>query len=211
MKLTSPKYSANGNRRAPRKGSARASRLSDDIAVAKQLDRVDAPGRATPRVLVLVGDLSTNAAGFIPAASAFSSSNAFSAPDFASLATLFVSYRVISMEVTFMPVVVVNTTTNVEVGCFVSCEWNAGTSPSTYQSVCEGANMKARNGRKIVKVCARNTQLQNQQFTSITAPVAGGDSFGIAYGAPQTGRPATATTQWCKYVQRMLCEFKYAG
>jgi len=199
------------SRRGSRKASRREPRLSDDIAVARQLDRVDDPRRPTPRVLVLVGDLSTNGAGYIPAASAFSSANAFSAPDFASLATLFVSYRVISMEVTFMPVVVVNTTTNVEVGCFLSCEWNAGTSPSTYQSIAEGANMKARNGRKIVKICARNTQLQNQQFTSITAPVAGGDSFGIAYGAPQTGRPATATTQWCKYVQRMYCEFKYAG
>jgi hypothetical protein len=209
MNSTKLNSNSGGGRRKPSKRDHY--RLSDDIEVARRLDAVSDPAVPTRRILVLVGDLSTNGSGYIPAASAFSSSNAFSAPDFASLATLFVSYRVLMMEVTFQPVVVVNTTTNVEVGCFVSCEWNAGTSPSTYQSVCEGANMKVRNGRKIVKICAKNTQLQNQQFTSITAPVTGSDSFGIAYGAPQTGRPATATTQWSRYTQRMLCEFKYAG
>lgn len=192
----------NGRRRRPE---------DDDVAIPMQMSAVGGAARITKRILTIVGDLSTNAAGYLPAASSFSSSNANLAPDFASLANLFTSYRVISMEVVFMPVVNVNTTTNIEVGTFVSCEWNGGTSPSTYQQLCDGANFKARNARKIVRISARNRQLQNKNWTSITGAVTGTDTFGISFGAPQTGRGATPTTQWCRYVQRLMCEFQYAG
>jgi hypothetical protein len=168
-------------------------------------------GRTTKRVLTIVGDLSTNASGYIPAASAFSSANAFSAADFAALANLFTSYRVLSIEVILMPVTVVNTTISIEVGPYLSCEWNGGTSPSTYQQIADGANMQARDGRKIIKISAKNRQLQNKSWTGITTSVTGTDTFGISFGAPQTGRQASATTQWARYVQRMLCEFQYAG
>lgn len=197
--------------RTKKNSKRRGQRRSDDSSIPKQLGTVAGAARITRRVISIQGDLATNAAGYIPSASAFSSSNAFSAADFASLANLFTSYRVVSMEVIFMPITNVNTTTNIEVGCFVSCEWNGGTSPSTYAAICDGANMQPRDARYIVKISAKNRQLQNKNWTSITSSVTGTDSFGIAYGAPQTGRNATGTTQWCRYVQRMLCEFQYAG
>jgi len=193
------------------RGSRRRNNNNDDVAIPRGIRNVAGPGKITRRVLSVVGDLSTNASGYLPAASAFSSSNAFSAPDFASLANLFTSYRVVSMEVIFMPVTNVNTTVNIEVGCFMSCEWNGGTSPSTYQQICDGAAAIPRDVRKIVKISAKNRQLQNKEWTSITAAVTGAQTFGIAFGAPQTGRQASVSTQWCRYVQFMLCEFQYAG
>jgi hypothetical protein len=197
--------------RTKKNSKRRGQRRNDDSSIPRQLGAVAGAGRITRRVITIIGDLSTNVAGYIPSASAFSSANAFSASDFASLANLFTSYRVVSMEVVFMPVTNVNTTTNIEVGTFVSCEWNGGTSPATYQAICDGANFQPRDGRYIVKISCKNRQLQNKNWTSITSSVTGTDTFGIAYGCPQTGRGVTGTTQWCRYVQRMLCEFQYAG
>jgi hypothetical protein len=188
-----------------------ASRTRSKSSVPKSISSVAAAQVVTRRVLSLVGDLSTNAAGYLPAASAFSSTNAFSAPDFASLANLFTSYRVVAIEVIFAPIANVNTTISLEVGTFASCEWNGGTSPSTYQQICDGANLKVHDARKIVKISAKNHQLQNKEWTSITSAVTGTQTFGIAFGNPQTGRAASGTTQWCRYIQRMLCEFQYAG
>jgi len=187
-------------------------RSSDLVGIPKMIDGAQAAGKITRRVLTIVGDLSTNAAGFVPSASAFSSANAFSAGDFASLANLFVSYRVVAMEVDFVPVTNVNTTTNVEVPAIAACSWNGGTSPSTYQQITEAADYKTYMLRgELVRVCAKARQTQDKLWTGITASVTGTSTFGIAYGAPQTGRAASATTQWCRYVQRMLCEFQYAG
>lgn len=197
-----PKKERKTRRRKPR---------NDDVSIPRSLQIVASAARVTKRILTIVGDLNTNAAGYLPSASSFSSSNAFSATDFASLANLFTSYRVVAMEVIFMPVTVVNTSISIEAGPYVTCEWNGGTSPSTYQQICDGANMAPRDGRKIVVVAAKNRQLQNKNWTSITSAVTGTDTFGIAFGAPQTGRGASVSTQWCRYVQRLMCEFQYAG
>jgi len=195
-----------------KKAAGPKSRKSDLVGIPKLIDSAQASGKITRRVLTIVGDLSTNAAGFVPSASAFSSANAFSAPDFASLANLFVSYRVIAIEVDFVPVTTVNTTTSVEVPAIASCSWNGGTSPSTYQQITEAADYETHMVRgKLVKVCAKARQTQDKLWTGITSAITGTSTFGIAYGAPQTGRGATPTTQWCRYVQRMLVEFQYAG
>jgi hypothetical protein len=173
---------------------------------------VQEAGRVTRRILSIVGDLSTNAAGYLPSASAFSSANAFSAPDFASFAGVYLSYRVIAMTVDFVPVTNVNTTANVEVPALASCSWNGGTSPSTYQQICDSADYASHMVRgQIARVSAKARQSQDKLWTGITSAITGTATFGIAFGAPQTGRGATPTTQWCRYVQRMLVEFQYAG
>jgi hypothetical protein len=185
---------------------------SDLRGIPMMINATQESGRVTRRVLTIVGDLSTNGAGFVPSASAFSSANAFSASDFASLANLFVSYRVVAMEVDFVPVTNVNTTTAVEVPAIAHCSWNGGTSPSTYQQITEAADYQTSMLRgTIVKVCAKARQTQDKLWTGITSAITGTSTFGIAYGAPQTGRGTSVSTQWCRYVQRMLVELQYAG
>jgi len=189
-----------------------AKKRSDQQGIPMMINATQEAGRVTRRVLTIVGDLSTNGAGYVPSASAFSSANAFSAPDFASLANLFVSYRVVAMEVDFVPVTNVNTTTAVEVPAIATCSWNGGTSPSTYQQITEAADYETRMLRgTLVKVCAKARQTQDKLWTGITSSITGTSTFGIAYGAPQTGRGTSVSTQWCRFVQRMLVELQYAG
>jgi hypothetical protein len=190
----------------------KSSRRSDLAGIPMMINGAQASGRITRRVLTIVGDLSTNAAGFVPSASAFSSANAFSAPDFTALSTLFVSYRVVAMEVDIVPVTNVNTTTSVEVPAIACCSWNGGTSPSTYQQITEAADYETHMVRgTLVRICAKARQTQDKLWTGITSSITGTSTFGVAYGAPQTGRGSTPTTQWCRYVQRMLVELQYAG
>jgi len=194
------------------KSHKRTSKRSDSRGIPMMINATQEAGRVTRRVLTIVGDLSTNGAGYVPSASAFSSANAFSAPDFASLANLFVSYRVVAMEVDFVPVTSVNTTLAVEVPAIAHCSWNGGTSPSTYQQITEAADYETSMLRgTIVKVCAKARQTQDKLWTGITASITGTSTFGIAYGAPQTGRGTSVSTQWCRYVQRLLVELQYAG
>jgi hypothetical protein len=151
--------------------------------------------------------------GYITVAS-FSSSLVTSCLDWSGLAGLFLEYRVRALEVIFTPYYKVNTTALVPPAKLVICSWNAGTSPSTYNQLCDGTNSKVFDAREQITYAVEadtSADSPNMQWTGITGAPPSANTFGIAFGAEAAGPAFTVSAVWASYTYRVLVDFKYAG
>jgi hypothetical protein len=178
-----------------------------------KIERVALAPRVTPHVFTLNSTQATNVSGYLTVA-AFSSALINSCSDFSSVANMFLEYRVIAMELIFSPYYPNNYLTFNPPAKVSMCAWNGGTSPSTYQQVCDGTNPMVFNARDKMtySVSADMTDASpNLAWNSISIGVPVANSFGIAFGAEAAGPAFTASTVWASYTLRILGEFKYAG
>jgi len=177
-----------------------------------QLDRMAAKSRFFLRRMALpVGTLSTGVGGVVAATTLVSSASVQStAPDFASCANLYTSYRIRALEVKVLPFFPVNTTAVTVPALIAVCPFQNSGIPVTLASILDATDSQCCSGYRSYTFTADWGRDPNAKLWTLTnTAVAAGSSFGVCCIGFATG--STASTPVWALIAYAVVEFQLAA
>ena len=199
-----------GSKSRKGKKSAAPSESRDFNSVMALVNRFTGMGQRYFRRLATATSLATNGSGVVPLSTLATTNAVNTYPDFSSLASLYTSYRVHALKLSFFPCYRVNTTAILPPVYVASCPFRGGLAPSTIGQIQESPDSKSFGGydKAIVTV---NFEGDNDAhlWTPTNAAVTASEAFGVVIcGSSLTG--TASTIFWYVYVEAVV-EFMVTG
>jgi hypothetical protein len=179
------------------------------VRVGKALDNLNAGATIYSRRLTTSGSIVSSAGGLIALGTLCSSSAVNSAPDFASVANLYVGYRVKAMRVRIFPHYVANVTGVAPPPALIAfANFSSGLSVTTYANMIDSAACRLISGYKPATFAVNWDKLTDAKlWTPNNAAISSTEAYGIVFIGASTNIAAQISTTYFGYVVEYDCEF----
>lgn len=204
------------NRKKGRKAKSRehAAELAVSAPSASQIVRllrsVHVETRLEKRILTIFGVLATTVGGFIVVQNVVNTGQVNTAASFSALSTLFLEYRVLGMEIDFLPIVDAQTNLTTPAPSMLAlCKASSGTSPGTFEEVAQGPEGRIVNGLRPFKIAVSAEGFVDAlQWTPVGNTIATPNQFAVVISDTGVNPASAVSSTYFRWTCKYLAEFR---
>lgn len=166
--------------------------------------------RTEKRILTIFGVTATSAAGFVVVQNVVNTGQVNTATAFSALSTLFLEYRVLGLEIVFLPIVDAQTNVTTPAPSMLAlCKASSGTSPGTFEEVAQGPEGKIVNGLRPFRIAVSAEGFVDAlQWTPIGNTIATPNQFAVVISDTGVNPAAAVSTTYFRWTCKFLAEFR---
>lgn len=191
--------------------SGRKARGTTDQVVPRQMSQASAENRTFRRMLAASGTMTTGAGGYVGLVSVIGTGNVTSCGSWSSYAAVALEFRVLAIEVDFIPVMNSQINFTTPPPCMLAVGvYSSGLVPSTYPGVAEGPNSTIHNALRPFKKSARagKEYLNSHLFTAVGSAIPTANTYGVVAVDPATVPAGPASQVFMRFTAKFLVEFR---